>query len=212
VMVVDYCVGDTLLLTNQPTVNQVKSLADLVAGVHQLPYQVPVHNACLPHPTLVEYQSPYQRLSHYWQLCCHRNSEFGLQHQLVMTELLNQLKALSCKQLCLIHGDINRGNIINGARQLWLIDWEFSALDDPYIDLASVLVEFRLAPAQRQLFFNQYETRALPIDLARLEQFEAYYCALCWLWFKLQPDDTAESGGGEYYFHLFTLHWQNAKF
>jgi len=223
VMVVDYCAGYALLSANQSTLAQLQSLgtslaislATLVAAVHQLPYQALDQGACLNSSICDEYQSPYKRLNDYWQLVSQGNDsgneELGLQHQLVMTELLKQLKELTPGNLCLIHGDLNGGNIIVGSNQLWLIDWEFSALDDPYIDLASVLVEFNLTPSQRQLFLNQYETAATSIDLARLALLESYYCALCWLWFKLQPSELAEHGDGERYYNHLHAHFALAK-
>ncbi|NRA54892.1 MAG: phosphotransferase [Gammaproteobacteria bacterium] len=192
IMIVDYCSGRSLASLKVLNSAELKALANLVAGVHQIPNQ--------EHMIAGESVSPFKRLSDYWHLCTSNNEQFKGRHQIVVTELINRLKELTSHTYCLIHGDINRGNIIVGATQLWLIDWEFSAFNDPYIDLASVMVELKLAAQDRAQFIAQYAQVSFEVDQARLQLFECYYCAMCWLWLQLQPNEMISNADGEYYY------------
>lgn len=45
------------------------------------------------------------------------------------------------------HNDPNLGNLLDDGHRLWLIDWEFSGMNDPFWDLAAFAEEADLDPA-----------------------------------------------------------------
>lgn len=57
---------------------------------------------------------------------------------------------------CLIHADLIPENVIVTDDRLALVDWEYSGLGDPAIDLASVMVHFGLDRRQTELLVASY--------------------------------------------------------
>jgi thiamine kinase-like enzyme len=215
VMVVEYCVGDVWSSLGQLTdiknitTGPLVELANILACVHQIPYQAAESSH--------QYLTPADRLSHYWTSFYCQYPKLAAQYQTLMTELIDQVTGLDTESHCLIHGDVNGGNIIVGPSTVQLIDWEFSAYDDPYIDLASAIVELKLAPAARTVFLTHYSSHysshypnmIQAVNQQRLVTFEAYYCALCWLWLQLQPGELAADADKDYYYRR--LGWGGLK-
>ncbi|WP_341501177.1 choline/ethanolamine kinase family protein [Gallaecimonas sp. GXIMD4217] len=89
------------------------------------------------------------------------------------------------------HVDLVPENCLWQGRRLWLIDWEYASLADPYYDLAGVLVTHEL---DRTLLAERW--RALTgqrLDLRRLMAMEAIYAHLCELWcLAVHPERAAD--------------------
>ncbi len=70
------------------------------------------------------------------------------------------------------HNDLVLENIlIDKARKLWLIDWEYSSLSSPYWDIATICNNARLVHRQCQHLLSLYNDR---IDKLRLENLFGY--------------------------------------
>ncbi|HEY4974172.1 MAG TPA: phosphotransferase [Steroidobacteraceae bacterium] len=82
--------------------------------------------------------------------------------------------------LCVVHGDLWQGNLLQGSR-LWLLDWEYAQVSDPLMDVACVLAyypgaeRYRAELAAAAGFDARARERALS---ARVY----VYRALAWLW------------------------------
>jgi thiamine kinase len=88
-------------------------------------------------------------------------------------------------QSCLCHNDVHHLNVIDDGR-LWLIDWEYAAIGDPYFDLASVCCYHALSDELRQALLRAYWGYYSNESFERLQR-------MCWvfnyirdLWFAVR--------------------------
>lgn len=59
--------------------------------------------------------------------------------------------------LCLIHGDLNKNNILlSKSGDIKLIDWSDSRIDEPEADIAQFFYHFNLTSKQKKIFTNAY--------------------------------------------------------
>jgi len=66
------------------------------------------------------------------------------------------------------HNDLLSGNLIDDDRAVWIIDWEYAAMGDPFFDLGNFAEHHQLKASQKQELLRIYHGRAEPADLARL--------------------------------------------
>jgi thiamine kinase-like enzyme len=60
-------------------------------------------------------------------------------------------------KLCLIHGDLNKGNVLlDEFKNIKLIDWSDCRIDEPAADVAQLFYHFKFTTRQAELFFNTY--------------------------------------------------------
>jgi thiamine kinase-like enzyme len=71
--------------------------------------------------------------------------------------------AVSC------HNDLLAGNFIDDGGTIWIIDWEYAAMGDPFFDLGNFAANQRLDEGQRESLLRLYAGEARSADLARLE-------------------------------------------
>jgi len=119
-------------------------------------------------------------LTQYWQCFNHHDGLNLARYQ----RLMQNLAPLTFDQDCLIHGDLNGGNLLVNQNQLAIIDWEFCTIGDRYTDLATVIVELALSKSSAQYLIRVYG-ESLPmetIDTQKLHMMQLYYLGLCWLW------------------------------
>jgi len=83
----------------------------------------------------------------------------------------------------LCHNDLNPRNILF-SETIQLIDWEDSAVNDRYFDLASVSVEFNLDEEHEAYFLRRYFTEEDEINVEKLKAYKIIYKALCTQWFE----------------------------
>lgn len=75
---------------------------------------------------------------------------------------------------CLCHTDLYHFNIIDNGERLWIIDWEYAGIGDPYFDLASVCCWHHYDAALRRQLLREYFGEVDEQSVAQLEQ-------MCWL-------------------------------
>ncbi len=67
------------------------------------------------------------------------------------------------------HNDLLSENfIIDPEDRLWIIDWEYAGMNDPFFDLGDVAVEHPLSPKQEELLLTAYAGQIEPEALARM--------------------------------------------
>jgi len=135
-------------------------------------------------------QAPYglALLQQYWQLFKHKNSLSQQRYQ----GLKNNIAQLSFEHNCLIHGDLNGGNLLINEHRLSIIDWEFCSAGDRYFDLATVMVELDLSDCASKHFVQAYcdNLEITGVNSKKLQSMQVYYLGLCWLW---QPNSLSGS-------------------
>jgi aminoglycoside phosphotransferase (APT) family kinase protein len=94
----------------------------------------------------------------------------------------------------LCHNDVHAGNmVIDPARRLWLVDWEYAGLGDPAFDLASFASQHQLSPGESRLLHAVYLESGGEIPWARLERAGWAFDYVQWLWYQAMA---AQTGGG----------------
>ena len=66
------------------------------------------------------------------------------------------------------HNDLLAGNLIDDGRAVWIIDWEYAAMGDPFFDLGNFAEHHRLDALQEEALLQIYHGRAEQADLVRL--------------------------------------------
>ena len=87
------------------------------------------------------------------------------------------------KEVFLCHNDLNPKNILFSNHNVKFIDWEFSANNDLYFELACVSVEFDLTLEDEAYFLASYFLRD-GWDREKLEAYKVIYAGLCKQWFE----------------------------
>lgn len=88
------------------------------------------------------------------------------------------------------HCDPLAENFLDAGDRMWLVDFEYSGMNDPAWDLGDLAVEAELSPAHEQLLVESYFGRApTPDELGRVVIYKAM-CDLLWtLWGLIQHAD-----------------------
>lgn len=104
----------------------------------------------------------------------------------------------------LCHNDLNPKNVLMDEQRIWLIDWEYTGVGDPFFDLAVVVKSHNLTHRQTVVLLDAYQS-TLPRQRA-LDCIEGYCRAyalreMAWLLLKylLNPTDTLSL---DYYFEF----------
>jgi aminoglycoside phosphotransferase (APT) family kinase protein len=85
----------------------------------------------------------------------------------------------------LCHHDVHGGNmLIDPARRLWLVDWEYAGLGDPAFDLASFASQHGLSPAESRLLHASYVEAGGAVPWPRLVLAGWAFDYVQWLWYR----------------------------
>lgn len=91
---------------------------------------------------------------------------------------------------CCCHNDLVSENIVHHENRLFLLDWEYAALGDPYFDLAALVLNFNMNQQQTIELLAAYEGQFEPGAEPRLRASKAIYLYLELLWYQLQGQAT----------------------
>jgi thiamine kinase-like enzyme len=93
-----------------------------------------------------------------------------------------RIKSPSFKsELVLSHGDLSVGNILF-SNSIYLIDWEYSGVQDRYFDLASICEGFKLTKCQERKFLRLYSRKRL--NPKKLHAYKLLFRRVSKEWFK----------------------------
>ena len=123
-------------------------------------------------------------------------------------ELEDFYRSLNVK-LAPCHNDPLAENFIkSGEEKMYLIDWEFSGMNDPYWDIAAYIIEAELSPAEESLFLLEYfKGNVTEGNLQRVLINKIFLDFLWTIWALMK-----EAGGedfGSYAFTRFTRAQEN---
>jgi thiamine kinase-like enzyme len=74
----------------------------------------------------------------------------------------------SAEPRCACHNDLLDANFLRGHDRLWLLDWEYSGMNDRYFDLANLAVNNGFAPEDELALVETYFGRVTERRVARL--------------------------------------------
>lgn len=75
---------------------------------------------------------------------------------------------------CLCHNDVHHLNVLSNHRRLWLLDWEYAGVGDPFFDLAAVCCYHAYNETLRDRLLAAYLGQVDAADRLRLQR-------MCWL-------------------------------
>ncbi len=85
------------------------------------------------------------------------------------------------------HNDPWPGNFVDGGLRMYLVDWEYSGMNDPMWDLADLSVEADFDVSKDRTFLEAYFGGPIPHDARRRFEMQKPVCDLFWsLWGFLQ--------------------------
>jgi aminoglycoside phosphotransferase (APT) family kinase protein len=67
------------------------------------------------------------------------------------------------------HNDLLNANFIDDGERLWIVDWEYAGMGDPFFDLANFAINHELDATGRGALVDAYAGEARPEDLLALE-------------------------------------------
>ncbi len=111
----------------------------------------------------------------------------GLTDMLALADRLQQTLARRPVPLVACHCDLLPDNFLDTGTRMFLVDWEFSGMNDPMWDLGDAIVECGLAPKdERDLIAGYFGGDPKPSELGRIIIYKAM-CDLLWtLWGLIQ--------------------------
>jgi thiamine kinase-like enzyme len=84
------------------------------------------------------------------------------------------LESASATNRCLCHNDVHHLNLMSDGKQLWLLDWEYAGIGDPFFDLAAVCCYHDYSQSLRNQLLLAYRGELTDADSLRLQR-------MCWL-------------------------------
>ncbi len=75
---------------------------------------------------------------------------------------------------CLCHNDVHHLNVMSNGTRLWLLDWEYAGIGDPFFDLAAVCCYHQYTPTMQDHLLLAYAGTLHEPDRERLQR-------MCWL-------------------------------
>lgn len=113
--------------------------------------------------------SPFQTVRSYHKLALERNVSFpGTLPQVfsLMARIEAAIGPLQQPRPC--HNDLLASNFIDDGCTIWILDWEYAAMGDPFFDLGNFAVNQSLDVEQCKLLLRYHSGEVRPEDLGRL--------------------------------------------
>jgi thiamine kinase-like enzyme len=135
---------------------------------------------------LVLYFCPFQTIRTYAQ------TAMGLNARLPddVDNLLDDARLLAHQigpfRPVLCHNDLLPANMITGAGQLWLVDWEYAGMGHPMFDLASISANAGLSGDEEAALLQSYQGEIDPRELDLIRVFKAASLLREALWAVIQ--------------------------
>lgn len=108
--------------------------------------------------------------------------------------LKNELEKIGIeKKSC--HIDLVPENFIEGPDgHLYLIDWEYSSMNDPMWDLAALFLESEFTPEEEKNFLARYESEKTPVSRQKIRIYKILQDIIWSLWTIYKEENGADFG------------------
>lgn len=108
--------------------------------------------------------------------------------------LKDQLEEIGIdKKSC--HIDLVPENFIEGPDEhLYLIDWEYSSINDPMWDLAALFLESEFSRAEEEDFLSHYESDKTPVSREKIRIYKILQDIIWSLWTIYKEENGADFG------------------
>ena len=93
------------------------------------------------------------------------------------------------------HIDLVPENFIESPKgRLYLIDWEYSSMNDPMWDLAALFLESEFTRQEEEAFLSHYESEQTPISREKIAIYKILQDAIWSLWTVYKEEQGADFG------------------
>lgn len=93
------------------------------------------------------------------------------------------------------HIDLVPENFIESPQgRLYLIDWEYSSMNDPMWDLAALFLESEFTPQEEEDFLSYYESEQTPVSREKIAIYKILQDAIWSLWTVYKEEQGADFG------------------
>ena len=93
------------------------------------------------------------------------------------------------------HIDLVPENFIESPQgRLYLIDWEYSSMNDPMWDLAALFLESEFTPQEEEAFLSYYESDKTPVSREKIAIYKILQDAIWSLWTVYKEEQGADFG------------------
>ena len=93
------------------------------------------------------------------------------------------------------HIDLVPENFIESPQgRLYLIDWEYSSMNDPMWDLAALFLESEFTPQEEDAFLSHYESEQTPVSREKIAIYKILQDAIWSLWTVYKEEQGADFG------------------
>ncbi len=156
-----------------------KKLAEVIAKLHLFEFQ-----------QAVDFDIKFTKLD-IVERCYFLNQQLSNSNKFLAE--LSSLKPIQPFTQCICHHDLHLGNLIQNKDQLFLIDWEYTAISDPALEIALFFKGNNLTSNQKADFLNhyfsltQFDQRAFEKKIA---EYNPAISLLNKLWYELSQKFT----------------------
>jgi len=93
------------------------------------------------------------------------------------------------------HIDLMPENFIESPQgRLYLIDWEYSLMNDPMWDLAALFLESEFTRQEEEAFLSHYESEQTPVSREKIAIYKILQDAIWSLWTVYKEEQGADFG------------------
>ena len=93
------------------------------------------------------------------------------------------------------HIDLVPENFIESPQgRLYLIDWEYSSMNDPMWDLAALFLESEFTSQEEEAFLSRYESEETPVSREKIAIYKILQDAIWSLWTVYKEEQGADFG------------------
>ena len=93
------------------------------------------------------------------------------------------------------HIDLVPENFIESPQgRLYLIDWEYSSMNDPMWDLAALFLDSEFTPKEEEAFLSHYESEQTPVSREKIAIYKILQDAIWSLWTVYKEEQGADFG------------------
>ena len=78
--------------------------------------------------------------------------------------------------------------------RLYLIDWEYSSMNDPMWDLAALFLESEFTPQEEEAFLSHYESDQTPVSREKIAIYKILQDTIWSLWTVYKEEQGADFG------------------
>jgi len=112
--------------------------------------------------------------------------------------VLDETPPHSGRSAVLSHNDVNPGNLLYDQERLLLVDWDVAGLDDPYFDLATIALFFRMDEQTCRRLLTAHDGEAvdeIPDFFAYSRRLIAVLCAVVGMGMQLSSGPSPTQSG-----------------